>query len=566
MSLLLDALQRASKEKEKLADARAAAGEPSQASSQTPQPAPPTLVIDAAQGASLSPANLAPRVELAIEPAAEASAPSLGIDAIPGFPELTIFPPDSADASTPPDFSPDRLDTPAEWALDTAEEPAIHSSPAGEPLHPESSARDYASASVVLQPDAAPMQFGKDVAEPPAVRLEPSVSSRAAGGATEPVRPSGSAHPSPVVSPQVAREILGATAKPAKKGASKRLIAMGVVALLIAAINAAFFLGFLDRFFGNSSSDLMPPVPPPPVTASAPLPIAPGPVAAVEGPAAGDPPTSPDAKTEPLAATAATRVTGGAPRSAARRDDLPTPGEGKPVASAGEAAAKRASRATGAIAKPLFVAKPTALSALDAAYAALTEDRLDEARIAYRQALEKNPGERDALLGLAYIAQRQGNGEEARVHYQNVLRQEPGNASANAGLLAIAADGDLSGAASRAREMADRAPDSAAVLSSLGGILAKEGRIAEAQQAYFKALTLEPDNALHAYNLAVALDRLHKYAQAGSYYRRALALAEKSSAGDRANFPRKEALQRLDQLSATSSDAQVGYAPESRAR
>ena len=203
---------------------------------------------------------------------------------------------------------------------------------------------------------------------------------------------------------------------------------------------------------------------------------------------------------------------------------------------------------------------------MDAAYAALTEDRLDEARIAYRRALEKNPGERDALLGLAYIAQRQGNSEEARVHYQNVLRQEPGNASANAGLLAIAGDADLPGAASRAREMAERAPDSAAVLSSLGGILAKEGRIAEAQQAYFKALTLEPDNALHAYNLAVALDRLHKYVQALNYYQRALALAEKSSAGDRGIFPRKEALQRLEQLSATSGGAQVGYVPESRAR
>jgi tetratricopeptide (TPR) repeat protein len=260
------------------------------------------------------------------------------------------------------------------------------------------------------------------------------------------------------------------------------------------------------------------------------------------------------------------RVTGGAPRTAARRDDFPTPGEGKPVASAGEAAAKRASRATGASAKPLFVAKPTALSALDAAYAALTEDRLDEARIAYRKALESNPGERDALLGLAYIAQRQGNIDEARAHYQQVLRQEPGHPGANAGLLAIASDGDLQGAASRAREMAERTPDSAAVLSTLGGILAKEGRIAEAQQAYFKALTLEPDNAFHAYNLAVGLDRLHKYSQAISYYRRALAIEEKAGAGDRAGFPRNEALRRLEQLTAADSGARSQSLPESRAR
>jgi tetratricopeptide (TPR) repeat protein len=169
--------------------------------------------------------------------------------------------------------------------------------------------------------------------------------------------------------------------------------------------------------------------------------------------------------------------------------------------------------------------------------------------------LDKNPGERDALLGLAYIAQRQGDREEARAHYQQVLRQDPANASASAGMLTLAAEGDLQMTGSRAREMAERNPDSAVVLSTLGGILAKEGRISEAQQAYFRALTLEPDNALHAYNLAVALDRLHKYAPAQGYYLRALALAEKSGAGDRASFPRKEALQRLEQLRARDSDA-----------
>jgi hypothetical protein len=48
---------------------------------------------------------------------------------------------------------------------------------------------------------------------------------------------------------------------------------------------------------------------------------------------------------------------------------------------------------------------------------------------------------------------------------------------------------------------------------------------------------------------------LHKYAPAQGYYQRALALAEKSGAGDRASFPRKEALQRLEQLRARDSDA-----------
>ena len=180
--------------------------------------------------------------------------------------------------------------------------------------------------------------------------------------------------------------------------------------------------------------------------------------------------------------------------------------------------------------------------------------------------IQKNPAERDALLGLAYIAQRQGSSEEARNYYQQVIRLEPAHAGANAGMLAIAAEGDLFQAGSRAREMAERMPDSAAALSTLANILAREGRIAEAQQAYFKALTIEPDNALHAYNLAVALDRLHKYPLARIYYQRALALAEKSNAADRAGVPLAEAERRLEQLRTSGGERSTATIPISGAR
>jgi len=196
----------------------------------------------------------------------------------------------------------------------------------------------------------------------------------------------------------------------------------------------------------------------------------------------------------------------------------------------------------------------------------LTEGRFDEAADDYKRALARSPGERDALLGLAYIAQHQGRRDEARAYYQQVLRQEPGHPGAYAGLLSIAAEGDLQLTASRAREMAERNPDSAVVMSTLGGILAKEGRIAEAQQAYFRALTLEPDSAFHAYNLAVALDRLHKNIPAQGYYQRALALAEKSSAADQADFPRRAALLRLEQLRNSDANPQTTSPPESGRR
>ncbi|MDP1610054.1 MAG: hypothetical protein Q8M11_03280 [Sulfuritalea sp.] len=536
MSLLLDALQRASKEKEKLADARASADKASQENGPAPREAFPPLSIDFESDALP-----------AAEPIANSDATSPGL------------------APEPPPLSPA---APVELTLRPMEEmPAETASVAGDASLAQAAPVTPAE-SVPLEPEMSSGRNLEYVPESPGLRKEPSLSPDVPASEAKPAGRAATAHPSPVVSPQVAREILGATAKPSQRGPNRRLISLGVLALLIAAANAAFFLGFLDRFLGISPSGLTPSVPPPTVVAAAPPAAVPAPaepvadpVAAAGQPAGGSPGASEVTPEIPAAtSTSATlRASRAAPRTSTRREKASMPGEET-------SATKLASRAPGARSKPVFVAKPAALSALDTAYAALTEDRLDEAGIAYRKALEKNPGERDALLGLAYIAQRQGNSDEARIHYQNVLRQEPANASANAGLLAIAAEGDLAGAASRAREMAERAPDSAAVLSAFGGILAREGRIAEAQQVYFKALTLEPDNALHAYNLAVALDRLHKYAQARSYYQRALALAEKSNAGDRANFPRSEALQRLDQLSATGSGAQVGYIPESRAR
>ena len=198
-------------------------------------------------------------------------------------------------------------------------------------------------------------------------------------------------------------------------------------------------------------------------------------------------------------------------------------------------------------ARPVFTAKPGGSRTLDAAYAALLDGRLEAAAASYRQALTSNPDERDALLGLAHIAHRQGRNEEARAFYQGVLRLEPDHPVAQAGLLALA-DADSEYPVSRAREIAEQNPESAAAQSALGSALAREGLIADAQQAFFQAMSLEPHHPLHAYNLAVALDRLHKYDLAKTYYERALSLADQASAGVRKNFPQQAARDRLEQL------------------
>ena len=177
-------------------------------------------------------------------------------------------------------------------------------------------------------------------------------------------------------------------------------------------------------------------------------------------------------------------------------------------------------------AAPVFAARARSQSALEIGYAALQAGRFDDASRAYTAALEVNPVEPDALLGLAYIAHAKGQREEALTYYRRVLRQDPGNSVANAGLLALetgtngAATGSSQG--DRAKELAARQPESAAVQALAANALVQEGALPDAALAFARAQALEPANPVHAYNLAVALDKLGNYAQAATQYEKAL--------------------------------------------
>lgn len=410
MSLLFDALQRASKEKELAADAA------------TPQAAPPNA--EAPLELSLSPADpAAPEREAQIPATPAPKAAAQGVPP-PAAPEPTVKPP-------PPPLSP-----------------------APERVHAQRS-------------------------------------------------------------PQVARELMKASALPERRGPSKLLMAFAGIAILLAlSLGALFLFEFLNKPFGLATPQLA--QTPAPASDSVPTAL----------PAAAPPAVPAPVAVTPQAAPAPAEVPRAEPPAAARQDET-------------VAATART--------RPVFTAKPGGSRTLDAAYAALLDGRLEAAAASYRQALASNPDERDALLGLAHIAHRQGRNDEARAFYQGVLRLEPNHPVAQAGLLALA-DADSEYPASRAREIAEQNPESAAAQSALGSALAREGLVADAQQAFFQAMSLEPDHPLHAYNLAVALDRLHKPDLARTYYERALALADQSSAGVRRNFPREATLKRLEQL------------------
>ena len=183
-------------------------------------------------------------------------------------------------------------------------------------------------------------------------------------------------------------------------------------------------------------------------------------------------------------------------------------------------------------------------------YQALSEGRLDDAKRNYQEVVSKRPHERDALFGLAVIAHRQQRTEQATELYRQVLREDSGNATATAALVNLSVQVDPVAAESRLKQLLDQKPTSPELHHALGSVLARQKRWGEAQQEFFRAFTLEPENALFAYNLAVALDRLRQPAAALPYYEKS---AQSVKPGDAA-IDRDTIQRRVEELRSVSQE------------
>jgi Flp pilus assembly protein TadD len=222
-----------------------------------------------------------------------------------------------------------------------------------------------------------------------------------------------------------------------------------------------------------------------------------------------------------------------------------------PAAAAGAGSATPASAAAAAPRFPRDTIKITAggatptVNPLNAeAYAALAAGNFESSQRLYSQLLRSEPGNVDAVLGLAAIAIQQGDSNAATRHYFKVLEIDPRNSLAQAGLIGIAGPADPQGAETRVKQLIARDP-SAYLYFTLGNTYVDQNRWPDAQQAFFQAYHLQPDNPDYAYNLAVALEQIGQPKPALDYYRRAAQLA---SAKGRVNFSIAAAQDRISKL------------------
>ena len=194
------------------------------------------------------------------------------------------------------------------------------------------------------------------------------------------------------------------------------------------------------------------------------------------------------------------------------------------------------------------IAQNTEANAIDTvvgeAYAAYQAGDIDQAADLYDSALQREPENRDALLGRAAVHLRRQQSREALAIYQRLLALNPRDHSALAGLNALAQDENIERYESDLRFLLQETPDSTALNYALGTLLSRQKRWADAQQHFFNAFTGDPENPDIAFNLAVSLDNLGKASTAANFYRTALDLARTRAS----NFNQAQTQQRLQAL------------------
>lgn len=160
------------------------------------------------------------------------------------------------------------------------------------------------------------------------------------------------------------------------------------------------------------------------------------------------------------------------------------------------------------------------------AYQAYADGDAAGAESHYRQALEIDSTNVDALLGMAVIAQRQGQQDEAVAWYQSVLAVAPNNTLA---MLATLPMQDKAYAESRIKGLLQGQPKAAYLHAALANLYAEQGLWSAAEAAYFDASQLAPHHAEYAFNLAVSLEHMGQPSLAFQQYARALELLKPSA-------------------------------------
>ena len=185
-------------------------------------------------------------------------------------------------------------------------------------------------------------------------------------------------------------------------------------------------------------------------------------------------------------------------------------------------------------------------SLLVAANRALKLQRYDAALEMYDQLYAKNKRDVRIVMGRAIAQQNMGLNESAIQSYEEVLALKPDNAEALVNMMGLVRKQYPEIALRRLQEMYGRYPNNAGIAAQIGITNAGLGHYDDAMRYLGIASTLEPRNAQHLFNMAIAADRQGNKPVAIQLYERALEVDVMYGAGR--SIPRESIYDRLSAL------------------
>jgi tetratricopeptide (TPR) repeat protein len=183
---------------------------------------------------------------------------------------------------------------------------------------------------------------------------------------------------------------------------------------------------------------------------------------------------------------------------------------------------------------------------LNAAWQQYENAQYNDAKLLYKDVIDLEENNRDALLGLGAIAVIEKNNMMAREIYLSLLKLDPRDPIAMASLASLRSDASsLKSDEEHMLVMQQKNPDAPHLNFALGNIYAQQDKWKSAQEYYFNAWQLDIENADYIYNLAVSMDQLNKPQQALNFYQDSL----HKSAGKQVSFSREAVQKRINELS-----------------
>jgi lipopolysaccharide assembly protein B len=136
--------------------------------------------------------------------------------------------------------------------------------------------------------------------------------------------------------------------------------------------------------------------------------------------------------------------------------------------------------------------------------------------------IERYPYHKNSLVMLGNIYYVNKDYGKAKAIYTTLLKQYPGDSIIRDNFFTVFLKSDCDLVLDRMLEFYDRHKNYAHLLVNLGLLYAKKGNLVKAKEYMLSAVSIDRENPLYLYNMAVILDKLHDFENATIFYEKLL--------------------------------------------